>query len=158
MSSSKIIPFEDNLGIHLFKAYFSIYKYLKKIFTENDIENMNPTRLGILLSLADEDGLIMSRLGQKLFLEKSTMTGVIDKMESDGLVKRQGDESDRRALRIFLTPKARQMNDEIFRIINDVYQSLSLELTPAEISTAVKVTKSIGGAAWEFSSPNSKQA
>jgi len=152
------ISFEDNLGIHLFKAYFSIYKYLKKIFLENHIENMNPTRLGILLSLADEDGLIMSKLGQKLFLEKSTMTGVIDKMESDGLVRRQGDESDRRALRIFLTPKARQMNESIFKIIDVVYQSLSGDLSPEEIATAVRVTKLIGGAAWEFSAAGSRQA
>ena len=79
-----MIRFEDNLGIHLFKAYFSIYKYLKKTFSDHQIENMNPTRLGILLALADQDGVIMSKLGQRLFLEKSTMTGVIDKMEAEG--------------------------------------------------------------------------
>jgi len=153
-----MIPFEDNLGIHLFKAYFSIYKYLKKTFSENDIDNMNPTRLGILLALADEDGLIMSRLGQKLFLEKSTMTGVIDKMEADGLVKRKSDENDRRALRIYMTPKARRLNDKIFHIINDAYQNLSGNLSPNEITSAVKVTKMIGQAAWEFSPGNDKKS
>ena len=93
-----MIRFEDILGIHLFKAYFSIYKYLKRTFSDHQIENMNPTRLGILLALADNDGVIMSKLGQRLFLEKSTMTGVIDKMEADGLVERRSDLSDRRAL------------------------------------------------------------
>ena len=106
-----MIRFEDNLGIHLFKAYFSIYKYLKKTFAEHQIDNMNPTRLGILLALADRDGVIMSKLGQKLFLEKSTMTGVIDKMEADGLVERRNDRADRRALRIYLTPRAKRLNE-----------------------------------------------
>ena len=153
-----MIQFENNLGIHLFKAYFSIYKYLKKTFSEHNIENMNPTRLGILLALADEDGLIMSKLGQKLFLEKSTMTGVIDKMESDSLVRRQSDENDRRALRIYLTPKAKRLNEKILRIINNAYQNLSGNLTPQEIASAVKVTKDIGQAAWEFTQGNDKKA
>lgn len=153
-----MIHFENNLGIHLFKAYFSIYKYLKKTFSENNIANMNPTRLGILLALADEDGLIMSKLGQKLFLEKSTMTGVIDKMESDGLVRRQSDENDRRALRIFLTPKAKRLNERILTIINEAYQNLSEGLTPQEITVAVKVTKNIGQAAWEFTPGNDKKS
>jgi MarR family transcriptional regulator, organic hydroperoxide resistance regulator len=153
-----MIPFENNLGIHLFKAYFSIYKYLKKVFTEHDIENMNPTRLGILLALADENGLIMSKLGQKLFLEKSTMTGVIDKMESDGLVERQSDENDRRALRIYLTPRAKRLNETIFKVIDEAYGNLSVDLTAQEIAAAVKVTQRIGQAAYELAPGNEKKS
>jgi DNA-binding MarR family transcriptional regulator len=153
-----MIRFESNLGIHLFKAYFSIYKYLKRTFSDNDIHNMNPTRLGILLALADEDGLIMSKLGQKLFLEKSTMTGVIDKMEKDGLVKRQSDENDRRALRIYLSPKAKRLNGKIFSIIDEAYQTLSGDLTTKELSNAVKVTQRIGQAAYELAPGNGKKS
>ncbi len=153
-----MVRFEDNLGIHLFKAYFSIYKYLKKTFGENEIENMNPTRLGILLALADQDGVIMSKLGQRLFLEKSTMTGVIDKMESDGLVVRKVDQADRRALRIFLTPKARRLNERILKIIDKAYGELSGGLTPHELAVAVKVSKRIGQAAYELSSNNGKRS
>ena len=153
-----MIRFENNLGIHLFKAHFSIYKYLKKTFAENQIENMNATRLGIMLALADEDGLIMSRLGQKLFLEKSTMTGIIDKMEADGLVERRNDESDRRVLRIHMTPKAEKINKHIFKIINEAYINLSGELQPEEIATAVKVTKTIGQAAYELTAGNGKKS
>ncbi len=152
-----MIRFENNLGIHLFKAYFSIYKYLRKVFTENHIENMNPTRLGILLALADEDGLIMSRLGQKLFLEKSTMTGVIDKMEADGLVQRKSDENDRRALRIYLTPAAKRLNEVIFKIIDEAYGNLSVDLTAEEIATAVKVTQRVGQAAHDQVPGNEKK-
>jgi len=145
-----MLRFENNLGIHLFKAYFSIYKYLKRTFSDHNINNMNPTRLGILLALADEDGLIMSKLGQKLFLEKSTMTGVIDKMEADGLVTRQVDKNDRRALRIHLTPKAIKLNGLIFTIIDEAYRNLAGDLTQKEISSSVKVTQAIGQAAYEL--------
>jgi DNA-binding MarR family transcriptional regulator len=152
-----VIRFDDNLGIHLFKAYFSIYKYLKRTFSDHHIENMNPTRLGILLALADQDGVIMSKLGQRLFLEKSTMTGVIDKMEADGLVERKSDRTDRRALRISLTPKAKRLNEKIFRIIDRAYQELSGDLTPEDVATSVKVSKQIGQAAHELSANNGKK-
>jgi len=153
-----MIRFDDNLGIHLFKAYFSIYKYLKKTFSEHNIENMNPTRLGILLALADRDGIIMSKLGQRLFLEKSTMTGVIDKMEADGLVERRSDRTDRRALRIYLTPKAKRLNERILGIIDKAYQDLSGDLTVQDLATSVKVSKRIGQAAHELSANNEKKA
>jgi DNA-binding MarR family transcriptional regulator len=153
-----MIRFDDNLGIHLFKAYFSIYKYLKKTFSDHQIDNMNPTRLGILLALADQDGVIMSRLGQRLFLEKSTMTGVIDKMEADGLVQRKSDRTDRRALRIYLTPRAKRLNDKILKIIDKAYQDLRGELTAQELATSVKVSKQIGQAAYELSANNEKKA
>ncbi len=152
-----MLRFDDNLGIHLFKAYFSIYKYLKRAFADQQIENMNPTRLGILLALADQDGLIMSKLGQRLFLEKSTMTGVIDKMEADGLVERRSDRTDRRALRIYLTPKARRLNEKIFKIIDKVYEDLRGDLTTQELATSVKVSKQIGQAAYELCSNNEKR-
>jgi len=153
-----MIQFEDNLGIHLFKAYFSIYKYLKRTFADHQIENMNPTRLGILLALADRDGVIMSKLGQRLFLEKSTMTGVIDKMEADGLVIRCNDETDRRALRIYLTPKAKKLNERVVRIIDKMYSDLSGDLTAQDLATSVKVSKQIGQAAHDLSAGNEKKA
>jgi len=152
-----MIRFDDNLGIHLFKAYFSIYKYLKRTFSDHHIENMNPTRLGILLALADQDGVIMSKLGQRLFLEKSTMTGVIDKMEADGLVERRSDRTDRRALRISLTPKAKRLNEKILKIIDKVYQDLSGDLTSEDLAASVKVSKQIGQAAYELSANNEKK-
>jgi DNA-binding MarR family transcriptional regulator len=152
-----MIRFEDNLGIHLFKAYFSIYKYLKKTFSEHQIENMNPTRLGILLALADNDGVIMSKLGHRLFLEKSTMTGVIDKMEAEGLVERRSDRADRRALRIYLTPKAKKLNERIFKIIDKAYSDLSGGLTADELAASVKVSKRIGQAANELTGNNDRK-
>ena len=152
-----MIRFDDNLGIHLFKAYFSIYRYLKRTFADNQIENMNPTRLGILLALADQDGVIMSKLGQRLFLEKSTMTGVIDKMEADGLVQRKNDRKDRRALRICLTPKARKLNEKILKIIDKAYQDLRGELSAQDLAISVKVSKQIGQAAYVLSTNNEKK-
>ena len=42
-------------------------------------------------------------LGRRAGLEPSTMTGLLDRMERDGLVERRADAADRRVLQVFLT-------------------------------------------------------
>jgi DNA-binding MarR family transcriptional regulator len=85
------------------------------------------------------------------------MTGVIDKMEADGLVERKSDQADRRALRISLTPKAKRLNEKILKIIDRAYQDLRGDLTPQELATSVKVSKQIAQAAHELSTNNEKK-
>ena len=46
-----------------------------------------------------------STLGRMLVVNRSNVTGLIDRMERDGLVKRAGDPADRRVKRVRMTPK-----------------------------------------------------
>ena len=46
-----------------------------------------------------------SALGRMLVVNRSNITGIIDRMERDGLVKRTGDPADRRVKRVRMTPK-----------------------------------------------------
>jgi MarR family transcriptional regulator for hemolysin len=78
-------------------------------------------------------------------------------MEADGLVERRNDQTDRRALRICLTPKAKKLNDRILKIIDRAYNDLSGDLTAQDLATSVKVSKQIGQAAHELSSNNEKK-
>lgn len=46
-----------------------------------------------------------STLGRMLVVNRSNVTGLIDRMERDGLVKRAGDPDDRRVKRVRMTPE-----------------------------------------------------
>ena len=85
------------------------------------------------------------------------MTGVIDKMEGDGLVERRSDLSDRRALRIYLTPKAKRLNERILKIIDKAYGELSRDVSAQDLAASVKVSKKIGQAAHDLSANNDKK-
>ena len=76
---------------------------MKRGFAEAGIGFVRPAYLGSLMSLWREDGLKVIDLGRRAGLEPSTMTGLLDRMERDGLVERRPDPADRRVLKIFLT-------------------------------------------------------
>ena len=63
----------------------------------------------VLVQVAEApSGLRMQELARAVLLSKSGLTRLVDRMEEAGLVARQADASDRRALRVVLTPAGRE--------------------------------------------------
>lgn len=60
----------------------------------------------MLIVLYDEDGVLPSRLADKTALDRPTTTGLLDRLERDGWIERRFDQTDRRTVRVHLTPKA----------------------------------------------------
>lgn len=59
----------------------------------------------VLASLSGSTGETVSTLASACLLLQPTMTKVLDRMERDGLVRRKQDATDRRLVRIHLTPR-----------------------------------------------------
>jgi len=65
----------------------------------------------VLCCLWQEDGLPTSSIGDKLQQVGGTLTGVLDRMEDRGLVRRERDTRDRRIWRIWLTDSGRELQE-----------------------------------------------
>jgi len=91
---------------------------LKRGFAEAGLGFVRPAYLGSLVSLWQEDGLKVIDLGRRAGLEPSTMTGLLDRMERDGLVERRTDPADRRVLKIFLTESGVKARDTVVAIVD----------------------------------------
>jgi len=61
--------------------------------------------------LWQEDGLPTSSIGDKLQQVGGTLTGVLDRMEERGLVRRERDTRDRRIWRIWLTDAGTELQE-----------------------------------------------
>lgn len=61
--------------------------------------------LGVLLRLAEDDGLTQAELARRQRVEAPTMCRMVDRLARDGFVERLPDSSDRRAIRVRLTGK-----------------------------------------------------
>lgn len=59
----------------------------------------------LLLHLDEADGLAMNQIAERILFSKSGLTRVIDRMEEEGLVRRERPPSDRRVVRVYITPK-----------------------------------------------------
>ena len=63
----------------------------------------------VLAYLSRHDGMIQSDLADMLDLGKAALGGLIDRLETSGLVERRADASDRRVKRIYLSSKGAQL-------------------------------------------------
>lgn len=82
--------------------------------------SVTPTQYAVLSVLAEEDGRTQSEVGDRLSLDSATMTGLVDRLEKQGLVERRADNSDRRAQRVWLTPAGRAGFPAMLRAMQDL--------------------------------------
>lgn len=96
----------------------------EKILTEAGIDEFNGAQGRILYVLWQQDGISMTRLAREAGLAKTTLTGMLDRMESTGLLSRESAPGDRRQALIRLTDKARALKDkydDVSRRMNEIY-------------------------------------
>jgi MarR family transcriptional regulator for hemolysin len=80
----------------------------------------------VIANLSREDGMVQTELANLLDIGKVTLGGLIDRLEIGGWIKREIDAGDRRAKRIFLTPKAHGLLREM-RSVESVLNRMVLK-------------------------------
>ncbi|MBT3175769.1 MAG: MarR family transcriptional regulator [Desulfobacula sp.] len=125
------------------RATLAITSHLKKGFAKKNISTIKPAYLGVLLSLWDEDGLKANELGKRSGLEPSTMTGLLDRMEKDQLVKREPDPHDRRANRICLTKAGVEAEASALKVLSNTLEKVLYSISKKDIETTKNVLRTI---------------
>lgn len=93
----------------LVQASFTTMGVLSRVAGEHDV---SLTQLRVLAILRDRR-VTMSALAEHLGLEKSTMSGLIQRAEGRGLVQRGRGLSDGRAVEVFLTDRGVALAEQI---------------------------------------------
>ena len=69
-----------------------------------------------MLVLWERDGLMVSELGERLFLDSGTLTPLLKRLETAGLIARIRALDDERRVHITLTPAGRKLKSRAARI------------------------------------------
>lgn len=115
-------PGHDDLVDALVQASFVTMAVLNKVGAEHDL---SLTQLRVLAILRDRR-LRMTALANYLGLDKSTMTGLVDRAEKRGLLERAPNPTDGRAVDVFLSADGAKLADRLYA---QVEQSLSPRLS-----------------------------
>lgn len=76
--------------------------------------NLGPSQFNVLNLLVDKpDGLSQTELSRALIMHRSNVTGLADRLERRGLLRRLDNRRDRRAYRLVLTPAGHKLMQEI---------------------------------------------
>lgn len=84
------------------------------VYAESAREYGITSQQGQLLCVLMVQPYGMSELGSILGLAKSSLTGLVDRTERHGLVRREPDERDLRAVRVALTPRGSKLAEEFY--------------------------------------------
>ncbi|HJP77777.1 MAG TPA: MarR family transcriptional regulator [Pseudonocardiaceae bacterium] len=102
------------------------------VYTESGREHGLTPQQGQLLCVLMAKPYGMSELGSVLGLAKSSLTGLVDRTERNGLVRRESDATDARAVRIVLTPRGRRLAEEFYAETCVRIEKLAAGLSSAE--------------------------
>ncbi|MDD6366555.1 MAG: MarR family transcriptional regulator [Stecheria intestinalis] len=85
------------------------------------------TQYIIFLVLWEQDGISVSQLGEKLYLDSGTLTPLLKKMETKGWIRRTRSEEDERVVMITLTKKGKELEKQADEIPEKVGSCIPLK-------------------------------
>ncbi|HEX3010434.1 MAG TPA: MarR family transcriptional regulator [Syntrophomonadaceae bacterium] len=109
---------EDLTGYVCFTMRAAMKKIEKNLTLQLDEAGVTIPQSFILNYLLQDNGATLKEIGNKSLIDSSSMTVLVDKLEKDGLVERQLDTQDRRAIRVFITEKGREVGQKVVHIGN----------------------------------------
>lgn len=119
---------QDGLVDALAQAAFTTMAALTKAAADEDL---SLTQLRVLAILRDRR-LRMTALADYLGLEKSTMSGLVDRAERRGLLQRAPSPVDGRAVDVFLGPAGAELAGRLQDRVARSLRPMTSKLTPAE--------------------------
>jgi DNA-binding MarR family transcriptional regulator len=132
------MPVEDRLIFLISKVYQKLIINLQKSFSESGIE-VTPIQVMLLFFLQENNGLSLTQISQGLMLENPTVTGLIDRLEKLGYVKRSDHPNDRRIYLVHLTEKGNKVAKKALPIVKRLNEEIKRGYSKEEVENFKKV-------------------
>ncbi|MCB2149337.1 MAG: MarR family transcriptional regulator [Deltaproteobacteria bacterium] len=140
------IPHPSQCPFYLIsRVTLQVTSAIKKGLADAGVTSVRPAYIGALLCLWTEDGSKTVELARCARLEPSTMTGLLDRMERDGLIFREPDPHDRRAYRIFLTDAGREVEAPVQEVTQKVLDCVFAGIAEEDLAGTMKVLQQVLG-------------
>jgi DNA-binding MarR family transcriptional regulator len=138
------------------EAYLNILRAADEVYRQSEgffsAHSLSPGRFTVLMLLYDKVAgepvpLTPAELADKAGVTRATMTGLVDTLERDGLVRREHNSGDRRMMLVHLTEKARESIEGILPIHYKRIAALMSPLSEHERKTLVRLLNKVAAKA-----------
>lgn len=106
-----------------------VFRYFSQRLAVYDI---TPSQYGVLNCLWNDGPLTPSQIGAKLYLEASSVSGVLDRMQKSALIERSAVPENRRMVLVSPTKKAVDMREGVDQIVQDMNRHFLGHFLPDE--------------------------
>lgn len=131
-SADEMLQLDKQLCFALYSASLLMTRLYKPLLGQLGITY--PQYL-VMLVLWERDGLMVSELGERLFLDSGTLTPLLKRLESAGYVARVRASDDERRVLIHLTDTGRELKTQAAKIPACMLQATQCTLPDIQILT-----------------------
>lgn len=96
--------------LHMMRIHHKVQRSESASLAEH---NLTLPQFDVLAQLDREEGITQQALADRLLVTKGNVCGLMDRMMEQGLVERRADPEDRRAYMLHLTPKGKQLIQDV---------------------------------------------
>jgi DNA-binding MarR family transcriptional regulator len=118
---------------------------LRRIVVDRALKPLGVTRSQwwVLAFLSRRDGMTQTALAADLDLTKVAVGGLIDRMETSGVVERRPDQNDGRIKRVFLTKEGMSLVNKIKQHVDSVEEQIIIAVDDNELGRVAQTLSTI---------------
>ena len=102
-------------------------------------------KMRALAVLSVMDGLLIGQLSVHAIVEQSTLSRALDALQADGLIRREVDGADSRAIRVFITEAGRAKFESLWPHMAGTWVGMQQGIDPDEAAAFVATLKKLLG-------------
>lgn len=138
------MPFdiETSVGFLLAKAHQRLFSRFRSLLAPYGV---TPPQFALLAFLWKRDGLSQTELAEKTEIDRTTLSGLIDRLQKQGLVTRSPHPGDRRAYLVKLTAAGRNLETQLTPLAMNLRQQISAKLSAAEYEQLCQLLNRLRG-------------
>lgn len=129
--------------IELQKASEILEEIHNSFFNRYGISNTKFNLLVILYNSKDRDGMILSEIGEQMLVTKANITGLVDRLEKQGYVRRCKHENDRRKIMASITDKGKEFMENVIEDYKQWSKDIMTILDDDEKAQMINLLKKI---------------
>ena len=104
---------------------------------------LTPAQFDTVSTLGNTPGMTFKELGEHTLITKGALTGVVDRMEEKGWVRRVPLQEDGRSVLVKLTPKGEALFEEVFPVHIHYMRERFLHVTESERKELARLLKKL---------------
>jgi MarR family transcriptional regulator, temperature-dependent positive regulator of motility len=130
------------------EAFAELWKRLQKLWERNLATlGLTLTEIRILRLLSDNGPSPMAKLAAELYMTPASITGLVDRLEADGLVVRERNTRDRRVVTVRITSKGDETFEKGRKLYRRFVENTLRSLTKAEARQLIQTLAKLSAAA-----------
>lgn len=124
---------QQNLAIYFIgRIREKANRFIRSELAKCGLESFSPSHGDIFLALFQNEALTMKELAEMIDRDKSTVTGLVEKLMNMGFIEKTPDGRDGRVFNIRLTSKGKELKPQLMTISEALVRKVTKGLNPDE--------------------------